>query len=128
MKTILIQQDAQANVANGANQSVISLDLSSYSADRAMSIEVFFTMKYQSNDSMLYFRTTETEATGSTRDPNKAGLVDSSYSYSESTTSTVHSPAFTYDQGATTIYIKADNNTGSSQTVTYQVSYILHFI
>lgn len=127
MKTILIQQDAQANVANGTAQDVISLDLSSYSTDRAMSIEVFFTMRYQSNGSMLYFRTTETEATGSTR-ATPLLEVDSSYSYSQSTTSTVHTPLFVYDQGATTIYIRADNNTGSSQTVTYQVSYILNFI
>ncbi len=127
MKTILIQQDAQANVANGGSQDVISLDLSSYSTNRAMSIEIFFTMRYQSNGSMLYYRTAETESTSSTR-ATPLLEVDSSYSFSESTTSTVHTPTFVYDQGATTIYIRANNNTGSSQTVTYQVSYILNFI
>ncbi len=66
MKTILIQQDAQANVANGSNQDVISLDLSSYPTNRVMSIEVFFTVRYQDNGSVMYCRTAETESTSST--------------------------------------------------------------
>jgi hypothetical protein len=128
MKTILIQQDAQANVANGSNQDVISLDLSSYSTNRVMSIEVFFTMRYQDDGSVMYWRTAETDSTSSTRAPNMIGLVDSSYSFSQSITSTVHTPTLIYEQSNSTIYIRANNNTGSTQTVTYQVSYILNFI
>lgn len=128
MKTILIQQDAQANVANGSNQDVISLDLSSYSTNRVMSIEVFFTMRNQDDGSVMYWRTAETDSTSSTRAPNIIGLVDSSYSFSQSITSTVHTPTLIYEQSNSTIYIRANNNTGSTQTVTYQVSYILNFI
>jgi hypothetical protein len=127
MKTILIQQDAQANVANGSNQDVISLDLSSYSTNRVMSIEVFFTMRYQDDGSVIYWRTAETDSTSSTRAPSLL-IVDSSYSFSQSITSTVHTPTLIYEQSNSTIYIRANNNTGSTQTVTYQVSYILNFI
>jgi hypothetical protein len=127
MKTILIQQDAQANVANGSNQDVISLDLSSYSTNRVMSIEVFFTMRYQDDGSVMYLRTAETDSTSSTRATSLL-IVDSSYSFSQSITSTVHTPTLIYEQSNSTIYIRANNNTGSTQTVTYQVSYILNFI
>jgi hypothetical protein len=127
MKTILIQQDAQANVANGSNQDVISLDLSSYSTNRVMSIEVFFTMRYQDDGSVIYWRTAETDSTSSTRATSLL-IVDSSYSFSQSITSTVHTPTLIYEQSNSTIYIRANNNTGSTQTVTYQVSYILNFI
>lgn len=127
MESIVIQKDANANVANGTGQDVISIDLSAYTSDRPISIEVFFAMRYQNDGSFFYIRTGEVFSTSSTRNTGFSPSIDASYNYSQSTTSTVHTPTVTYEQSNSTLYIRATNNTGSSQTVTYQVTYILNY-
>lgn len=127
MESIAIQKDAQANVANGSNQDVISIDLSAYTSDRPISVEVFFTMRYQNDASIFYIRTAEVFSTSDTRNTGFSPAINASYSYSQSTTSTVHTPTVLYEQSNSTLYIRATNNTGSTQTVTYQVSYVLNY-
>lgn len=127
MNTIVIQKDAQTNVLNGTNQDVISIDLSDYTSDRPISVEVFFTMRYQNDGSIFYIRTGEVFSTSSTRNTGFSPSVNASYQYSQSTTSTVHTPTVVYEQSNSTLYIRASNNTGSTQTVTYQVSYVLNY-
>lgn len=114
------------SIPNGAAQQIFTIDLSDFGAGQTVSIELFVLIISQGQTSTLYVRNSQTLVTGDTIQGQDTG-GDSKWSYSQSTTGCTHSLTYEYDQGASTIRIKATNSTGASDSVNFFYSAILNY-
>ena len=115
------------SIPNGAGQTIFTIDLSAFGSGQTVSIEMFILILSQGQTSSLYTRISETLSTGDTPFGTYDYGQNSSWSYSQSTTGCTHSLTYEYDQGASTIRIKATNSTGANDSVNFFYSVVLNY-
>lgn len=115
------------SIPTGVGQQIFSIDLSDFGAGQTVSIELFILIVSQGQTSSLYTRISETLSTGDTPFGTYDYGQNSSWSYNQSTSGCTHSLTYEYDQGASTIRIKADNSFGATDSVSYLYSAVLNY-
>jgi hypothetical protein len=114
------------SIASGTAQQIFAIDLSDFGTGQAVSIEMFVLIVSQGQTSSLYIRQSQTLVTGDTIQGQDTG-GDSKWYYNQSITGCTHSLTYEYDQGASTIRIKADNSFGATDSVSYQYNAVLNY-
>lgn len=115
------------SIASGTAQQIFTIDLSDFGTGQTVSVELFILITSQGQTSTLYIRRSHTLVTGDTQHGTNNTAENSSWAYSQSTSGCTHSLTYEYDQGASTIRIKADNSFGATDSVNYLYSAVLNY-